>query len=937
MGPVLNQFHYRYILALALCLCIAQAWAQQNAADFYEDARQRYYGDDAAGAVIQLKNALKLDSQHVPSLILFGEILVEKRQLPAAEHAFTEALLFGGDPDYIAPKLASVLLTQGKYSDLINKLPPQNVSVAVRAELLGYHALAYLSLDEIDSAEQAIESAVAIDPDALTPGLAKVKLETSNGDYADALLTAKKLVVNHPDSDEALLYLGIVHESMGNTASALDVFSKILERSPDYPAALLSRAAIYVDQRQDAKAGTDLDTYTKTYPLDARAVFLQAQIKGRAGDLAGEISAMQKVVEILQAIPPEVAFGDPQLALIGARASYRLGNFELARRYLVAYLRQDPGSVDAAVMLASSLLALGDSARAIEVLDPVYFLHQDNASVVGMMAAAYTQQGRLDKANQLLTRLGDQLSPEPWVGTQLARNRLSAGQTAEGLASLEDIYFADKQRLGAGYSLAVSYLDLGRAGDASIIAAELVDKNPQSVTYIYLLGLSEFAAGNTEKARTAFLECNKITPGYPPAEVSIARIDRVSGNYEPAFARLQNLLDSDYENVAALMEMAQLELARGDTGRALNSAEEAARVGSNNIKAKLLLVEILKRLDELEQAEKVAWETVLAFEENLDALAALADVQVIKGDRAASLQTYRTMQKFAGYNAGQLYRIAQLQIRQGGWEDASNSLYKALESKPDHIPYLITNLRVHTALKRYDAALEIADAILAIDPDSAEALGLKGHVFLAMRQPEQAEKSFVEANVLDYDRRWIIGRYQAQLAQNLPQQAEATLQVALRQHSEDTVLRITLVDHLLERARWSDARPEIDQLLAINPDQPIHLNNMAVVLNELGADGAEEYARKAYALVPENGNFNDTLGWVLASKGKYYEALPHLREASLRESGNPQIIYHLAVVLHQLERNREAAVELERSLSMGDNFPEREVAAQLLKDLNRGN
>ena len=84
MATERNQFQYRYILVLALSLFVMQSWAQQTAADFYEDARQRYYEDAAAGAVIQLKNALKLDSQHVPSLILFGEILAEKRELAGA-------------------------------------------------------------------------------------------------------------------------------------------------------------------------------------------------------------------------------------------------------------------------------------------------------------------------------------------------------------------------------------------------------------------------------------------------------------------------------------------------------------------------------------------------------------------------------------------------------------------------------------------------------------------------------------------------------------------------------------------------------------------------------------------------------------------------------------------------------------------------------------
>ena len=67
--------------------------------------------------------------------------------------------------------------------------------------------------------------------------------------------------------------------------------------------------------------------------------------------------------------------------------------------------------------------------------------------------------------------------------------------------------------------------------------------------------------------------------------------------------------------------------------------------------------------------------------------------------------------------------------------------------------------------------------------------------------------------------------------------------------------------------------------------------------------------------------------------GQTDRALQLLRDARLREPGNPEIRYHLAVVLAQTGRKTEAREELEAALKGNPVFESASDAQVLLKTL----
>jgi len=96
---------------------------------------------------------------------------------------------------------------------------------------------------------------------------------------------------------------------------------------------------------------------------------------------------------------------------------------------------------------------------------------------------------------------------------------------------------------------------------------------------------------------------------------------------------------------------------------------------------------------------------------------------------------------------------------------------------------------------------------------------------------------------------------------------------------------------------------------------------------------AEETARRAYEVAPDDGSVIDTLGWILLQKGETDEAVDLLRKAAATSSDNLDIRFHLAAGLAKQGKEVEALGILESVLKSEENFSSRKEAENLLAEL----
>lgn len=118
------------------------------------------------------------------------------------------------------------------------------------------------------------------------------------------------------------------------------------------------------------------------------------------------------------------------------------------------------------------------------------------------------------------------------------------------------------------------------------------------------------------------------------------------------------------------------------------------------------------------------------------------------------------------------------------------------------------------------------------------------------------------------------------------------------------------------RSAYRDYR----KALALQPENPLILNNFAYYLSEEGRklEEALEMAHRANQLDPHNPTYLDTEAWVLYALGRYEEAQTLMRQALVLDATNsPELLLHYGDILFALGKSFMAKTYWQRALEAG--------------------
>jgi tetratricopeptide (TPR) repeat protein len=113
---------------------------------------------------------------------------------------------------------------------------------------------------------------------------------------------------------------------------------------------------------------------------------------------------------------------------------------------------------------------------------------------------------------------------------------------------------------------------------------------------------------------------------------------------------------------------------------------------------------------------------------------------------------------------------------------------------------------------------------------------------------------------------------------------------------------------------------EFRRVLKVDPDNAEALNYIGYVLADRNMRLPEslELITKALELMPENGAFLDSLGWVYFRMGRLPEAEENLRRAVIKTPSDPTVHDHIAQVLMAESKVQEAIQQWQTSLKNWD-------------------
>jgi putative PEP-CTERM system TPR-repeat lipoprotein len=908
--------------------------AQVSVDDYYEDARQYFSRGEFEDAEIQLKNALQLEDQHLPSLILLGDLYFTLEQSSAAEAAYAEALVLGADASYVAPRLIQCYLAQRKFQRMLDEVGTERLRPGARSEVLGGQALALIFTYQEDLAEARLRDALAINPQSRLGNIAAAQLYLNRGQATEANRVTESLIDIYPNDARVWNLHASTLLALGRREDALQAFSEALSFNPLLAQSRVGRASLLIWQGDYEAAEADIDFVLEQMPMAPRASYLKAQLLESAGEdeLAQEYY-LKTTIDLLRADTTYIA-KNPQLTLLGAFAHTKLGDREQARKYLESYFAENQDDVVVGKTYASFLLEDGNAAEAQRIMADLRQSNPEDPELIFLSASALAQLGRYESVVELLNSLTGATLEDIEVQSLLARSRIEIGEDVAGVASLEAVVAVAPERIADRRFLLKTYLEQGNTRAAVSLGEALLEIAPDDARIQNLLARSYFSLGDYERASLILKQAMSENPDFPSLQSTLAEVEVAQGNYEQALQLLIQLSESYPENYIFALQRAQVEALAGDKQAARKWAENAVILGSATYEPRAYLVELLMELGDLIAAENLARETAARNQDLVDARFLLARVLVEAGRTRDARNVYLLISRRHEGDADVYYRNAQAQLRIGEYSDASQSLYKALVLEPESLRYRAAFIEIELKLEKYASALELANDLINDFPGNATPIALKAAVLQGMGDLVEAAEHFELARGLEPENRaYLLRQHEALVAAADLEGAERVVKTWLVRHPNDEFINFAYSALLIKMGRWQEAETLLAEMLDRNPENPVVLNSLAYVSFQLGRSDALDIARRALAAAPSSPDVNDTLGWILVQEGKAEEGIPYLRQALVRKADDPLLRYHLAVALNKLGRNSEALMELDKLLVDQQEFAERDQALALRESL----
>jgi tetratricopeptide (TPR) repeat protein len=292
-------------------------------------------------------------------------------------------------------------------------------------------------------------------------------------------------------------------------------------------------------------------------------------------------------------------------------------------------------------------------------------------------------------------------------------------------------------------------------------------------------------------------------------------------------------------------------------------------------------------------------------------------------------------------DANKLFRLSSLQLRIQDYGGAEKSLAAALELMPKSLPVFIETIKLQVKQNKFK------DAESTIK--SAEMAGFKGNAYLYILKGDVAQGKdnlgaaySLYAMALKKDEENVIALMKlAQISNSdkLSKQFIPYLTSLVNKKPDSALKRRILAEHLLTHKHWDASKFQYQLLLTQSlPDdqRALALNNLAsihIVKKEYKL--AVTQAKQAIEITNTIPGFFDTLGWALTLLGEVKEGLSYLRQAYSMSSSDPEVNYHLAYALVQLDRKVEAIEYLEFIVMAPEKFKGVKEGKILLLELKK--
>jgi putative PEP-CTERM system TPR-repeat lipoprotein len=830
-------------------------------------------------------------------------------------------------PERVYPALARALLEANSPERVITEFGDKVLTEpAAQADLQTSIGQAYLTTGKKKEARAAFYRALSATPDHPGATLGEARLLAGDGKHKEASVLVEKVLARTPEDPEALYLKGQLLSEAGQTDQAIETFAQVVKLRPRTVAARRELAGHYLLKLQVDDAASQVEALKKIAPKDARVIYLDAQVAAQRGQ---STEARSRVHESLKSAPDFV----PALVLAG-KIEFDSGAYAFAEQFLRRALALDPRESTARRMLVALYLQSGQPARAMEALQPLVAQPSNDPVVLVLAGETYLANKDVKTATTFLERASEFGAPGAAVRTRLAQVRFAAGDTDRALKDLQAISKSEPDQFQADIALITSLMQRHEFDKALEAARTLEKKQPGNPLTFQLLGAVYLAKDDVANARSSFEKALGLKTDYLPALQSLGRLDFRDGDLSAGRKRYEAALAKGPDNAAVLLSYASLLAAGGgQAGEISGLLERALQAAPGAAEPRIALAEYHLRNGDPKKALEVAQQANVVLPNEPRILEVLGIAQQATGNPDQAIQTF-----------GQLARLApkslSAQLRRAGAYAAAKEFPQALQilrgaevldPRGTAVPNAIASTLVQAG--RFDDAI-------------AEARSLQ------KQRPREAIGYVIEADVLAVQKKWSdsAAMYRAALSRSADLQtadkavaalmkldangqADALVAKWVKESPRDFAGHLYLANAAMARKDYKAALPHLRVLVALKPNEPVLLNNLAWAGAAVGDPEALKHAEAAHRLAPTSANIMDTYGWLLVQAGQTERGIKLLRGAVTLAPAAPELRLHLAKALITAGSKDEARKQLESITSASAGSAAKAEAAALLKSL----
>lgn len=481
---------------------------------------------------------------------------------------------------------------------------------------------------------------------------------------------------------------------------------------------------------------------------------------------------------------------------------------------------------------------------------------------------------------------------------------------------------------GINFALADAYFQINDIGNAEYYGKQAIKLDPENRWFRLKLVEIYQSAGNTEAAINEINEALEYHPKQEDLLYKLAELYSNQGNLKKANEIYGKLMQFSGDNISLRLQRLENFNRLGMQDSTIAELQQIRKLEPGNLSTLQVLSNHYLEMDRLKEAREVLQKALQINRRDPQTLIMLSDVYMeeekwdsvavtlgnVVADSAVSSQTKLKVgkylySKFRGNSDDEAIHKATSEVFQ-----------KIMDSEPESGDLWNLIADFFTETRQTDHALHALERTTDLRPgdDSAwhhrlQLLMQEGKVKETISAAERAIEYVPQDPVILYflGNAYLSTQKFDKAIENLEEASDLPARNPLK-----TNIYGSLGDAYAAAEKWNQAFEHYEQSLSINNENAVVLNNYAyyLALQQKDLSKAEQMARKATDLDPENPSYLDTLGWIFYQQKEYEKAEEYISKAV--ETGQPsaEVLEHMGDVLDKLNKTEEAKTWWQKAL-----------------------